>query len=76
MDFINLYVEISPPCHFFVSLKEQTMKIKVITLNGETKEIECDSFEFRSNQVANWIRIKTADTTEMIHGIAVIKSLS
>lgn len=52
------------------------MKIKVITLNGETKEIECDSFEFRSNQVANWIRIKTADTTEMIHGIAVIKSLS
>lgn len=52
------------------------MKLKVIKYGGEFKIIECESFEFRTNQVANWIKIKYADNSEeYIHGVCVIKTV-
>jgi len=51
------------------------MKIKIIEYNGTEHHINCESFEFRTNQVQNWIRIKYQDgSKEMIHGIATIKA--
>lgn len=52
------------------------MKLKIIKYGGESKIIECESFEFRTNQVANWIRIKYMDNSEeLIHGVCVIKTV-
>lgn len=50
------------------------MEIRVIKLDGTDYLCSCDSFEFRTNQVSNWIRIKKGETVETIHDIAVIKS--
>jgi hypothetical protein len=51
------------------------MKLTVIEYGGEPRQIECESFEFRSNQVTNWIRIKKADGCEpLIHNVCVIKT--
>ena len=51
------------------------MKIIIIKYGGEPEEIECESFEFRCNQVNNWIKIKKADgNVTMIHNICVIKT--
>lgn len=51
------------------------MKINVIEYNGTKHHINCKSFEFRTNQVQNWIRIKYQDgSKEMIYGIATIKT--
>ena len=53
------------------------MKITVIEYGGTEHHINCKSFEFRTNQVANWIRIKYQDgSKEMIHGVATIKAES
>lgn len=54
------------------------MELKVITLKGEELTIICDSFEFRSNKVSNWIKfyLKSVDVTDIIHDVAVIKSIS
>ncbi len=50
------------------------MKLTIITLPGDHYEnIECDTFEFRSNNVANWIKIKRNGWEEIIHRVAVIK---
>ena len=49
------------------------MKITIIEYGGKGKHIECNSFEFRCNQVSNWIMIKTNDTTYTIHDICAIK---
>ena len=52
------------------------MKLKIIKYGGETKIIECNSFEFRTNQVANWIKIKYTDNSEeLIHSVCVIKTV-
>lgn len=51
------------------------MKLMIIKFGEEPIEKECDSFEFRCNQVSNWIKIKKGDNVEMIHGIATIKTL-
>ena len=52
------------------------MKLKVIKYGGESKIIECESFEFRTNQVSNWIKIKYTDNSEKyIHGVCVIKTV-
>ncbi len=51
------------------------MRLLIIRFGEEPMEKECDSFEFRSNQVTNWIKIKKGDDVEMIHGIATIKTL-
>lgn len=54
------------------------MTLTVITLKGEEQTVICDSFEFRSNQVTNWIKfyIKSVDVTDIIHDVSVIKSVS
>lgn len=51
------------------------MKITVIEYTGIEHHVNCRSFEFRTNQVANWIRIECDDgSKETIHGIATIKA--
>lgn len=51
------------------------MKLTLIEYGGIQRQIECESFEFRSNQVTNWIRIKKADGCEaLIHNVCVIKT--
>ena len=53
------------------------MKITVIEDCGIEHHINCKSFEFRTNQVENWIRIKYQDgSKEMIHGVTTIKAES
>lgn len=53
------------------------MKLKIIKYGGESKIIECNSFEFRTNQVTNWIEARKEDgTKELIHNICVIKTLA
>ena len=51
------------------------MKLKIIELNQTEHIEECESFEFRSNQVGNWIRLKTADGYKEFVRVAVIKTL-
>lgn len=53
------------------------MKITVIEYGGTEHHVNCISFEFRTNHVENWIRIKYQDgSKEMIHGVATIKAES
>lgn len=53
------------------------MKIIVIEYGGKEHRINCESFEFRTNQVKNWIRVKYQDgSKEIIHGVATIKAES
>ena len=54
---------------------ERRMKLTVIEYGGEPRQIECESFEFRGNQVTNWLRIKKADGCEaLIHNACIIKN--
>lgn len=51
------------------------MKIIVIGYDGVEHHINCKSFEYRTNHVASWIRIKYQDgSTKIIHGVATIKT--
>lgn len=53
------------------------MKLKTIKYDG-TEEIFYDvsSFEFRTNQVSNWIMIKTSNgETIGVYNVCVIKSV-
>ena len=50
------------------------MQITVIEYGGTEHHINCKSFEFRTNQVENWIRIKYKDGIKEIHGVATIKA--
>ena len=53
------------------------MTISIIEYGGIPRQIECESFEFRCNHVANLIKIKKSDGTEVIiEDISVIKSES
>lgn len=53
------------------------MKIAVIEYGGTEHHVDCKSFEFRTNQVENWIRIKYQNgSKEIIHGVATIKAES
>lgn len=53
------------------------MKITVVEYGGTEHRIECESFEFRTNQVTNLIRIKRLDgSTEVIRDICAIKAES
>ncbi len=53
------------------------MQITVVGYSGIEHHIECESFEFRTNQVDNWIRIrikyKDGIKEITIHGVATIK---
>lgn len=51
------------------------MTLTIIEYGGKSRQIECESFEFRGNQVTNWIRIKKVDGCEtLIHNVCVIKT--
>jgi hypothetical protein len=53
------------------------MKITVVEYGGIEHHRSCVSFESRTNQVENWIRIKYQDgSKEIIHGVATIKAES
>lgn len=53
------------------------MKIKVIKYDGTEMTFETSSFEFRTNQVTNWIKIKLEkDETLCIHDVCVIKTIN
>lgn len=53
------------------------MKIIVNEYGDIEHRRSCVSFEFRTNQVENWIRIKYQDgSKEVIHGVAIIKAES
>lgn len=53
------------------------MQITIVEYDGTEHCINCKSFEFRTNQVENWIRIKYKDgSKEIIHGVATIKAES
>lgn len=53
------------------------MNIIVVEYDGTENHINCKFFEFRSNQVSNWIRITYPDgSKEIIHGVATIKTES
>ena len=53
------------------------MNITVIEYGGIEHHINCKSFEFRTNQVENWIRIKYQDgSKEILRGVVAIKAES
>ena len=47
------------------------MQIIVVEYGGAEHHMDCKSFEFRTNQVDNWIRI---DGSREIRGVATIKA--
>lgn len=49
------------------------MQIRIIKYDGTDMFCNCDSFEFRTNHVSNWIRIKKGSIVETIHDVATIK---
>ena len=65
--------------HFvsFLEMKQRKiMKLCIIKYGGTKIELECDSFEFRTNQVANWIELTQGGKKNIIHNIAVIRTIS
>ena len=54
------------------------MKITIFKYDGTEYHINCESFEFRTNQVTNWIKIKYQDgsksSKEIINEVATIKA--
>lgn len=53
------------------------MKLTLIEFGGSQRQVECESFEFRSNHITNWIRIKYQDgNKEMIYDVVTIKAES
>jgi hypothetical protein len=53
------------------------MKITVVEYDGAEHHINCKSFEFRTNQVENWVRINYRDgSKEIINRVATIKAES
>jgi hypothetical protein len=57
-------------------VRKEEMKIKVICFDGKEIELYVLSFEFRSNQVTNWLKIKFEDGTEdKIYNVFVVKTV-
>ena len=58
--------------------RKEYMKIKVMPLDTQTfKTYECDDFEFRANNVCNWISImKDGKEIAFIERVGVIKTIS
>lgn len=52
-------------------IEDKGMRITVVEYGSTEHHINCKSFEFRTNQVENWIRI---DGSKEIHGVATIKA--
>lgn len=52
------------------------MQLKIIKYDGTKIFLDVLSFEFRTNQVANWIRVKTNDGEIIyIHDVCVVKHI-
>lgn len=53
------------------------MNIMIVHFGGEAENLkDVKDFEFRTNHVANWVRVKFEDGhTETIHSIATIKTI-
>lgn len=52
------------------------MKIKVIQYNGIEEIYDVDFFEFKTNHVSNWIRLKLTNGNEItVHNVCVIKTM-
>lgn len=52
------------------------MKLKIIKYDGTEILYDALSFEFRTNQVSNWIKVKVSDDeTIIVHDVCVIKSV-
>ena len=53
------------------------MRLSILHENEEFKEYDCKSFEFRSNNVTNWIKIIPKDGSNAIrlYKVRVIKTL-
>ena len=50
------------------------MVLTVIEYGGKKHIIDCESFEFRTNQVTNWIRLVYSNgSKEEIHNVCTIK---
>ena len=50
------------------------MKVTIIHFDSTIIERECESFEFRTNHVSNWIKLKFKnEQTEIIHNVATIQ---
>ena len=53
------------------------MKIKVIKYDGTEMLYDALSFEFRTNQVSNWIKIRfKEDDTIVIDNVCVVKTVN
>ena len=52
------------------------MKLRIIKYDGTEIFYDALSFEFRTNQVANWIKVKVDnDNTIIIHNVCAIKTM-
>ena len=52
------------------------MKIEIVKYDGTEIFYDAISFEFRTNQVSNWIKVKLEDGTEdVIRNVCVIRTL-
>jgi hypothetical protein len=52
----------------------KNMQITIIEYNGTERQINCESFEFRTNQVTNCLKVyKEHGIFEEIHEVATIK---
>lgn len=52
------------------------MKIEIVKYDGTEMFYDAISFEFRTNQVSNWIKVKLEDGTEdIIHDVCVVRAL-
>ena len=52
------------------------MKIEIVKYDGTEMFYDAISFEFRTNQVSNWIKVKFEDGTEdVIHDVCVIRTI-
>ena len=57
------------------------MKLKIIKYDGTQISLDALSFEFRTNQVTNWIKAKVVDDQKTImsdvtvHDVCVIKTV-
>ena len=55
----------------------EIMKIKIIKYDGTELYYDALSFEFRTNQVSNWIKINFEEDEEIIiHDVCVIKTVN
>ena len=53
------------------------MGLKIIKYDGTEIEVNALSFEFRTNQVTNWILLRISEEETMrIHDVCVIKTLN